>query len=331
MASRRVLIIGVSSFWGQEVARRLEQDAGIEYVAGIDTKPPTRDLKKTEFLEADIRNPVVSTLIPATEVDTVVHTGLFLEPFSKSSAATHDANVVGSLQLLNACEKAESVRTLIVKGSAAIYGADSAAPSFCPETASRTGSEGARYQRDLYELESYFETFSRRHPEVTCTLLRFQPAIGPTIDSPAKRFLSLPVVPTPMGFDPRIQFIHQDDGVEAIYRSVKKPTRGPINIAGEGTISLIRLLRLAGKVTVPVPTPLLGRALRTTRLLGMEELGSDFTRVLRYGRGVDVTRMVDELGFKPRYSTVEAVRDYIEKSGSMKVISSLKEATIGAG
>lgn len=332
MAARRVLICGVASFWGQELARKLEQDSGVEYVAGIDTKPPKRDLKHTEFLEADIRSPVMATLVPATGADTVVHAGLVIEPSSRlSTVAAHDANVVGSLQLLNACEKAKKVRTLVLRGSAAIYGAEPAAPSFYPEQAARTGAERSRYQRDLYELESYFETYSRRHPEVACTILRFQPLIGPTVDSPVTRLLSLPVVPTPMGFDPRIQLVHQDDAIDALYMAVKKSIRGPINIAGEGSISLMRMLRLAGKVTVPVVPPLLYRALRAARVFGVKGLGSDFNKVLRYGRGVDVGRMLDELGFKPHYSTVDAVADYIEKSGSRRVVSSLKEATIGAG
>ena len=331
MAARRVLICGISSFWGQELARKLEQDSRVEYIGGIDTKAPTRDLKRTEFLEADVRSPVMSTLIPATKADTVVYAGLLLEPTSLSSAAAHDANVVSTLQLLNACEKAENVRTLVVRGSAAVYGADLAAPSFYPEEAARAGSERSRYQRDMYELESYFETFSRRHPQVACTILRFQPLIGPSVDSPVTRFLSLPVAPTPMGFDPRIQLINQDDAIDAFYMSVKKSVRGPINIAGEGTISMTRLLRLAGKVTIPVIPPLMNQALKAARVFGTKELGKDFTRVICNGRGVDVGRMMDELGFKPRYTTVGAVEDYIEKSGSKRVISSLKEATIGAG
>ncbi len=331
MAARRVLICGVSSFWGQELARKLEQDSGVEYIGGIDTKAPTRDLERTEFLEADVRSPVMSTLIPATKADTVVYAGLILEPSSLSSTAAHDANAVSTLQLLTACEKAENVRTVVVRGSAAVYGAELAAPSFYPEEAARAGSERSRYQRDMYELESYFETFSRRHPHIACTILRFQPLIGPSVDSPATRFLSLPVVPTPMGFDPRIQLIHQDDAIEAFYTSVKKSIRGPINIAGEGTISLTRLLRLAGKVTVPVLPSLMNRALKTARVFGTKELGRDFTRIICNGRGVDTGRMLDELGFKPRYSTVGAVQDYIEKSSSRRVVSSLKEATIGAG
>ena len=70
---RRVLITGVSGYWGTELARRLERSREFEYIAGLDVRPPAADLERTEFIRADIRNPLISKLLPQTEVDTVVH------------------------------------------------------------------------------------------------------------------------------------------------------------------------------------------------------------------------------------------------------------------
>ena len=66
-----------------------------------------------------------------------------------------------------------------------------------------------RFQRDVAEIENYFETYARRHPDVTCTMLRYQPAIGPSLDTQVTRYLSQPVCPTYLGFDPRIQLVHE--------------------------------------------------------------------------------------------------------------------------
>ena len=107
---RRVLITGVSGFWGTELARRLERDPEFEYIAGLDVRPPAADLGRTEFIRADIRNPLLSKLLPQTEVDTVVHCDVLLVPEpGKAPSQLHDINVIGSLQLLAACEKTESV------------------------------------------------------------------------------------------------------------------------------------------------------------------------------------------------------------------------------
>ena len=80
MAGRRVVIVGVASHWGAELARRLALDPTIDYLAGIDIEPPTVDLERTDFIEADIRRPLLSRLLPSTEADTIVHCGILWYP-----------------------------------------------------------------------------------------------------------------------------------------------------------------------------------------------------------------------------------------------------------
>lgn len=331
MRGRRVLITGVSSFWGRELARRLETDESVEYLAGVDTKAPDGDLERTEFLEADIRSPVIAKLIPSTRVDTVIHTGIVLASEEGVSAAVvHDTNVVGTLQLLGACEKTKELKAIVVRGSAAIYGSESSAPSFFSEEMTHLRPLRHGFQRDIAELESYFETFSRRHSDVTCTMLRFQPTIGPSLDTPLVRYLNLPVVPTQLGFDPRLQFLHEEDGIAALKHAIEHPVRGPVNIAGEGTISLTRLLRLAGKVTLPVLPPLFDTLMTGATRVGVPALGRDFTALLRHGRGVDLRRMKEVMDFVPRFTTGEAVQDFIVKRSSRRVFGSAREAILSA-
>jgi UDP-glucose 4-epimerase len=214
---RRVLITGVSGFWGTELARRLERDPEFEYIAGLDVRPPAPDLRRTEFIRADIRNPLLTKLLPQTEVDTVVHCDVLLVPEpGKATSQLHDINVIGSLQLLAACEKTESVRTIVVRGSAAIYGAESNAPEFFTEDMARRFPLRTRFQRDVGELENYFENFARRFPQVTVMMLRYQPTLGTAIDSPLTRYMQHSVVPTQLGYDPLLQFVHAEDAVSAL-------------------------------------------------------------------------------------------------------------------
>jgi UDP-glucose 4-epimerase len=184
---RRILITGVSGFWGTELARRLERSPDIDYIAGLDVRPPPADLGRTEFIRADVRNPLLSRLLPQTEVDTVVHCDVLLVPEpGKAPAQLHDINVIGSLQLLAAVEKTDTVRTIVVRGSAAIYGAEPNAPEFFTEDMARSFPLRTRFQRDVGELENYFENFSRRYPHITVTTLRYQPTLGATIDSSSR-------------------------------------------------------------------------------------------------------------------------------------------------
>lgn len=327
MSPRRVLITGVGSFLGTEIARRLETDPEIDYLAGLDERPPRARLERMDFIEADIRNPVISKLIPQAEVDTIVHNKIIRRPGpGMSGRSAHDINVIGSLQLLAACEKTDTLRAIVVRGSAGVYGSEPAAPQFFTEEMARRYPLRTRFQRDVAEIENYFDTYARRHPQVVCTMLRYQPSVGPSLDSQITRYLSQPLVPTYLGFDPRLQFVHESDAIDALVASIKNPVRGPVNVAGPGTIGLTRLVRLAGKPTLPLLPGLFPTVSDQWGRLGGESLSPDFQRLLRYGRGVDVTRLVEEVGYMPRYSTVEAVEDYVRTQRGRRLIPVFREA-----
>jgi UDP-glucose 4-epimerase len=167
-----------------------------------------------------------------------------------------------------------------------------------------------RFQRDVGELENYFENFARRFPDVAVMILRYQPTLGMAIDSPLTRYLQQPVVPTQLGYDPLLQFVHAEDAVSALEAAVRRPVRGPVNVAGEGSVSLSRLLRLAGRIPLAVPAPLFGTALAAGARLGLARLPPEAIPWLRNGLTVDVTRLIEEVGFRPR-STADAVDDFI--------------------
>ena len=321
-AGRRIVITGISSHWASELARRLERDQSVELVAGIDTEPPAADLERTEFIEADIRSPLLSRLLPGTEADTIVHCGFLWYPApGKPDRALHDINVIGTLQLLAACEKTRTLRAVVARGSAAIYGCEGAAPFFFREEMARRYPLKTRFQRDVRELENYFDNFARRHSEITCCMLRCQPEIGPDIRTPLVGYLSLPVVPTQLGFDPRLQFVHSSDATGALEAAVRNPVRGAVNVAPSGTLSLSRVLRIAGKPSLPIPHPLFGPALtQLGRQLRMGGTYGDGVRLLRYGRGVDNTRLREEVGYEPAFDAVGAVRDFAQKAGGRRIV-----------
>jgi len=325
VTGRRVVIVGVASQWGVELARRLERDPSVEYLAGIDIEPPPADLERTDFIEADIRSPLLSRLLPVTEADTIVHCGILWYPESgRPARVLHDVNVIGTLQLLAACERTSTLERLIVRGSAAIYGCEGATPYFFTERMARTLPLRTRFQRDVSELEAYIENFARRHPGLVCCILRYQPELGPDLDTPLVRYLELPVVPTQLGWDPRLQFLHAEDATGALEAATRAPVRGPVNVAPSGSISLSHILRLVRRPALPIPHPLFAPALeRLGRRLGVGPLYGDGIRLLRFGRGVDNERLRTEIGYEPRFDAEGAVRDFAATSAGRRVGPSL--------
>ena len=319
MPARRVLITGVGSYLGSLLAARLERDPDVEAVVGIDTRRPKGDLGRTELHEADIRDPEIARLIKEAAPDAVVHNKIVRQPGpGMSSRAMHDINVIGSLHLLAACERVPSIQSIVIRGSAGIYGAEPHAPQFLGEEMTRLFPLRTRFQRDVAEIENYFETFSRRRPQVTCTMLRYQPAIGPSLDTQITRYLSQPACPTYLGFDPRIQLVHEHDALEALLAAIRTPVRGAVNVAGRGTIGLGRMIRLAGRPPFPIAGPLFGPLTEAARRLGLGAYSDDFRRLLRYGRAVDIRRLKEEVGHEPRYSTPAAVQDWVARRGEAR-------------
>jgi UDP-glucose 4-epimerase len=314
VSGRRVLITGISTPLGSQLAQRLEADPDVDYLAGLDTIRPSAHLPGLDFMEADVRDPDLMRRLPGTRVDTVVHNNILRRPRPGMSDQTaHDINVVGTLQLLTACERVDTLEAIVVRGSAGIYGSEPAAPQFFTEEMSRLYPLRTRFQRDVGEIENYFAGYARRRPDVVCTMLRYQPAIGPALNTQVTRYLAAPVAPTYFGFDPRLQFVHEEDGLASLVAAIKAPVRGAVNVASRGTIGLTKLLRMARKPSLPLPAPLFASGVEAGRRLGLPSLSPDFRRLLRYGRAVELIRLVEEIGYRPVFTTQEAVADYVER------------------
>jgi UDP-glucose 4-epimerase len=321
-SKQRILIAGVATHWGSELARALQGQPGVGEIIGIDSSPPGGDLGPVRFVEADIRDPAISKIVPELEPDVLVHCGIVWYPEKgRPSRALHDINVIGTLQLLAACEKTPGLKALIGRGSAAIYGSAPGAPSFFTEDMARRYPLVTRFQRDIGELEGYFDNFARRRPEVTCCMLRFQVEIGPDLDTPFNRYLSLPVVPTRMGFDPRLQLLHVKDATGALAAATLNPVRGPVNVAPDGAISLSRLLRLCGKAVVGLPPVIDGFINRRVGgYLGSADLYRDGELLLKYGRGCDNHRLREEVGYELAFDSEGAARDFARSSGGLPAL-----------
>lgn len=309
-----VLVTGVSRFLGSRLAARLAENPAVDHVIGVDTVPPDRALRaklgRTRFVRADIRKPLIAKVINEG-VDTVVHASITAMPREAGGRAPmKELNVIGTMQLLAACQQSPSVRRLVLRSTTAVYGASSRDPAMFTEDMPAGQVPRSGYAKDAVEVEGYVRGFARRRPDVSIAVLRLANLIGPQVDSVFSRYFAMPVVPTVLGYDPRVQMVHQDDAVEMLYRAGVEDWAGAVNVAGSGVLLLSQAIRRAGRVAVPVPQPAAGVVARLMRRAGL-----DFTpeqaRFLNFGRVVDTTRLRTELGYRPRYTTAAAFADFI--------------------
>ncbi len=314
-APRIVLVTGVSRYLGARLAGALAAEPSIERVIGVDTVAPRPEvlttLGRTEFVRADIRNPLIAKVIAQAAVDTVVHLNVIATPLGAGGrTAMKEINVIGTMQLLAACQKAPSMRKLVVKSTTAIYGSSPRDPALFTEDVEPRALPKAGYAKDAVEVEGYVRGFGRRRPDVALSLLRFTNFIGPAIDTPLTRYFSLPVVPTVLGFDPRIQLCHEDDGIEVLRRMTMEDHPGIYNVGGPGVLLLSQAIRRTGRPSVPVPSPAVSFVAQTFRRFGLVDFSPEQMRYLEHGRVADVSRLTKELGWSPR-RTVDAFDDYV--------------------
>jgi UDP-glucose 4-epimerase len=321
-----VLITGVSRHLGSRLAARLSEDPAIGRVIGVDTVPPDRSVQpllgRTEFVRADIRNPLIAKVIATAKVDTVVHLNITATPHGAGGRASmKEMNVIGTMQLLAGCQKAPSVRRLVLKSTTAVYGSSPRDPALFTEDMEPKALPRSGYAKDAVEVEGYVRGFARRRPDVTLTVLRFTNFVGPRIDSPLTRYVHLPVVPTVLGYDPRLQLLHEDDALDVLRVAAVEDRPGTFNVGGDGVLLLSQALRRAGRIAVPVPSPAVDTVGQWVRRTGLVDYSPEQMRFLNFGRVVDVTRLRTDFGYTPRYTTVEAFDDFVKARGMRPVLA----------
>lgn len=317
---RRILITRLSWFLSHRLARRLESDPDVEYILGVDADEPRGDLERTEFLKADIRRPVMLKIIEATGIDTVIHCGLYSTPEeARGRSAMHDLNVIGAMQLMAACQRSESVKRVIIRSSTAVYGAEANDPAVFTEEMGRATSRDP-FGRDCVEMEAYVRELRRRRRDIDLTLFRFANILGPTADTPLAQYLRMPVVPTVLGFDPRLQFMHEDDAVDLLTRAVDEPVVGTYNAAGDGVLFLSQAIRIGRRFELPLPMPVLNMSGPVVKMLGKGlQVPPHIIRLIQWGRVADTRRLISEFGFNPKHSTRDVVREFYAEERLRKV------------
>ncbi|HEV7464732.1 MAG TPA: NAD-dependent dehydratase, partial [Candidatus Dormibacteraeota bacterium] len=167
------------------------------------------------------------------------------------------------------------------------------------------------FSRDIVEVESYVRDFALRQPGATVTVLRFTNVLGPLLQTTFQAYFGLPAVPTVLGFDPRLQFLHEEDAVEALYRATVENHPGAYNVSGPGVVILSQAARILGRRCLPVIPPVGGNlAALALKRVGLLDWPPHLLRLIQYGRVVDIARLRERFGWEPRRSSCEVLHDY---------------------
>ena len=308
----RVLITGISGYIGSRLLAALSEQGWVERVVGIDVNLPPDIPPKLKFYRRSVLEKL-NDIFLENQVDSAVHLAFVVKPTHKRDLAQR-VDLGGTASFLLGCERAK-VRRIICLSSHTVYGAWPEYTSKLTEEVPPRPLPGFQYSWDKAEVERMFRDFARFHPEVRLTILRSCPVLGPN----AQGSVATPMFRSPMikvsGFDPLLQFVHEDDLVRLIVQLLPQPVAGIFNVAGEGELRYSEVARLLGAKVLRLPTWLLRWLMGFSWALHLQEQSPpEGLRFIQYPPLVSTQKLKSELGFQFRYSSREALLSFLQAS-----------------
>jgi len=313
----RVVVTGASGNVGTSLLRALVADDAVEEIVGLARRLPPRHLHETDWRAADIEHD--DLVAHFRGADCVVHLAWAIQP-SHDLAALRRTNVDGSERVFRAVGEA-GVPSLVYASSVGAY---SPGPKDrrVDESWPTEGTPTSFYARHKAEVEALLDRLQLERPETRVVRLRpgliFKRSsgeeqrryfLGPLFPRVLARRGALAVVPDIDGL--RFQAVHTRDVAEAYRLAVVGDARGPFNVAAEPILDARTLAQALGARVLPVPPSVARSAVAASWRLRLQPTPPGW---LDMGLGVpimDTSRAREELGWEPRRSSFEAIRQVL--------------------
>lgn len=309
-----IAITGIREFLGANLLIRLQNIPDVKLTL-IERFKPSFVNDNVAFYRIDLTDPradiKIYEALERENVDTFIHLAFFEShvPFNYSYA--HEVQVIGTWYILNACAK-KKIRKFILSSTTEVYGADPMNPNLIKEDAPLRIRPDYKYIKDRVEAEELVKKFAKKNPNTKVFILRKCPALGDKVKNFMTWYLSGAIICSVLGFDPMMQFIHQEDLIESHLKValLDEAPGGIYNIAGRGALPLSYITRLMGKINIPLIYSfayLLFYILRAARISPFPPQHIDY---IRFTFVADGTKAKERLGFIPKYSTKEVVEEF---------------------
>ncbi len=307
---KSIAVTGISGYIGTRLLKRLSEMEEVDKIVGIDIRPPAINPPKLIFYQQDISQPL-GDIFTDNKIETAVHLAFILKP-NRNRNRTQQINVGGSLNFLKACGKG-NVRHIIYLSSHTVYGPHQDNPAPLKEDAPLRPLFDFQYSWDKAETEKVWQDFAGNHKEVCVTILRASPAVGSgAADSVAAMMFKQPVIIAVCGYNPPMQFVHEDDVIELLAALITRPVPGIYNVAGDGEIRYREIARMAKKRIIFLPEKLLHPLLGLTWKLHLQnESPAAGLEFIKYPPIVSTEALKTKMNFRFSYSSREALAAFL--------------------
>jgi len=322
MRRLKIAVTGTRGLLGSRLLARLAAAESCRRLVLLDLVPPAEPLDKARFYRVDLTEPAASERIADAldreRVDVVVHLAFLQHPIRTPHYA-HELEALGTLQLLHAIRRIARTGEpphLVLGSSTLVYGAKSTNPAFLREDAPLAAARSYPLVGEKIDAERQLAAL-QKETGIATTVLRLAPLLSAGARTLAGRYFSLPAVPTILGFNPMVQLLALQDGVEALARAIDRAgacgSRGEsavVNVCASGVVPLHTAIRLCGRRAVPLVRFAANGMVDALFQAGLAIAPSAHLDYLQHPCIADGERAAGVLGFRPTFSTRDCLADF---------------------
>lgn len=306
---KNVAITGISGYLGTLFLRRMDRDADVESIIGIDVMPPRVDSPKLKFYSRDVRSSFAD-VFAEHKIDTALHLAFQVTPIHDDTGS-HSINLEGSSNFLKACEQV-GVRQLFYMSSYTAYGAHADNPDLLKEDAPLRPNSSMVYPVDKAKVDNMFQEYMKDHPDSSVVIVRTAAVVGPNIVAGGLTTLFMPVMMRASGHDPLWQFIHEDDLVDIVMTLLKKNESGVFNAAADDGMRYTEIIKAMGRPSIALPEGLMAWGTRLSWKLHLQSRSSGGVEILAYDAVMDNDKVKKATGHSFKYSGREAFLSFLD-------------------
>lgn len=276
-------------------------------LVGIDPRKPSRDhhffgqVHRTHY-----RSRKIDDLFRQNKFKAFYHLGRISVTSGLKSEERFSENVLGTQHLLQLCQT-HQVPLVVALSTFHVYGAHPHNHLYIKESDALRATQTIPQLSDALELDHLATQFALSSAATT-VVLRPSNIVGPRVSNSLTNMLRMGKIPTPLGYDPLFQVIHQDDVIRALMQILLTPKRGIFNIAGPGVLPFSEALKIRNIDKIPVPDLLLKAFLK---LLPMEsfQVPNYMVDFLKYPCILDTEEFKKIYNFEYKRNFVESLKD----------------------
>lgn len=320
--ARTILVTGSEGYLASLFIDRLFDYPDVR-VIGVDireTSARAAQDRRYTYIRASVTEPLAERL-RGEKIDTVVHAAFTFNP-THDIAAQDAVDIEGTRNIIELV-KALDIPHLFYLGSTTSYGPLAGNPGNEPflqedewaDRAQERMSVAYRYARNKAITDMMLQQFAEQEPQRVVGRVRMSIVIGPSTRNIVSYVAESPFtfglfMFSVAGYDPPMQYVSEEDMLEVLLRSTLEGWRGPVNVAGEGTLPYSQVVRALGRVRIPLPAFVLYPFVWLLWHLRIFKFPPSLLDLIRYPWVGDITRLREEFGFKPKHTSRQALEQF---------------------